>query len=41
MEMMFGAKWDKEQTQLMNAFNVYTNYWDEHQDFVAMEKKRV
>lgn len=41
MEMMFGDKWDKEQTQLMNAFNVYTNYWNEHQDFVAMEKKRI
>lgn len=41
MEMMFGPKWESEQRQVINVFNVYSHYWNEMQDFENMEKKRV
>ena len=40
MEMMFGMNWEKDQKQIVHIFNVYTNYWNENQKFLEMEKVR-
>jgi hypothetical protein len=41
MEIMFGENWEKENKEVISIFNIYTNYWNEKQNFLEMQKKRL
>jgi hypothetical protein len=41
MEMMFGENWEKENKEVISLFNIYTNYWNEEQRFLEMQRKRL
>jgi hypothetical protein len=40
-EMMFGKDWKSNQSQIVNAFGIYTQYWNENQNFREIEASKL
>lgn len=41
LEMMFGTDWMNNQKQIANGFAIYTQYWNEHQNFQEIEEEKL